>query len=93
MESGPTTPTRDHRGDQRERDAGVDERSALVAARAAMLAERRACCRLLEAAAVWADLHPSDSLLSPDQRLEEYGEKAVLFGGPGWPPSPSWPAC
>jgi hypothetical protein len=83
MEFGPTPISHtDH--DHGDRD-GVDERGVLAAARAAILGERRAGCQLLEAAAVWADLHPSDSLLSPDQRLAEYGEKAVLFGGPGTP--------
>jgi len=61
----------------------LDDRSVLAAARAAIVAERRAGCRLLEAAAAWADLHPSESILTPAQRLQEYGEKAVLFGGEG----------
>jgi hypothetical protein len=90
MATGPTRITddahdhaRDHGLDRDGR--GLDERGVLASARAAMLAERRAGCRLLEAAALWADLNPSESLLTPEQRLEEYGEKAVLFGGPGTP--------
>lgn len=63
----------------------LDERSILAAARAAMLAEKRAGCELLMAAAQWADMHPSDSILSPDERLDWYGEDAVLFGGDGTP--------
>ncbi|GAB3915695.1 hypothetical protein GCM10011575_22340 [Microlunatus endophyticus] len=63
----------------------LDERSVLAAARASMLAEKRAGCDLLLAAAQWADLHPSDSVLSPDERLDWYGEDAVLFGGEGTP--------
>ncbi|GGL55083.1 hypothetical protein GCM10011575_11880 [Microlunatus endophyticus] len=63
----------------------LDERSVLAAARASMLAEKRAGCDLLIAAAQWADLHPSDSLLSPAERLDVYGEDAVLFGGAGTP--------
>jgi hypothetical protein len=63
----------------------LDERSVLAAARASMLAEKRAGCDLLIAAAQWADLHPSDSLLSPEERLDTYGEDAVLFGGEGTP--------
>jgi len=55
MEFGPTPISHtDH--DHGDRD-GVDERGVLAAARAAILGERRAGCQLLEAAAVWADLH------------------------------------
>lgn len=63
----------------------LDERSVVAAARAAVLAEKRAGCDLLLAAADWADLHPSDSILTPAERLEWHGEDAVLFGGDGTP--------
>ena len=48
-------------------------------------AEIRSGCRLLVAAALWADLHPGDSGMSRAERVEWFGEKALQYGGPGTP--------
>lgn len=65
--------------------AELDDGSILAAARAALREEIQAGCRLLVAAAEWADLHPSESVLSLAERVEWYGEKALLYGGAGTP--------
>lgn len=65
--------------------AVLDESSVLAAARTALREEIRAGCRLLVAAAQWADLHPGDSVLSRTERVEWFGENALLYGGPGTP--------
>lgn len=65
--------------------AELDERSILAAARDALRDEIEAGCRLLVTAAQWADLHPSESVLTPAERLEWFGEKAILYGGVGTP--------